>query len=389
MKRKDIGGNGGGGCGEREVSLGNPKRINHSAGEEERQDGSGSPRSSHQKAILSLRPAPETLKEAVEYFSGDLGVCTEFLASVRWPTGPECPACGCKAYSYLRSRRLWKCKDCRRQYSAKLGTIFEDSPIPLDKWMLALWLIVNCKNGVSSYEIARDLKVTQKTAWFMLHRLREAMSGRKFGFSKIGNNEGGSGVEVDETFVGGRADFMHKERKIRLRRQNTESNAPNYHNKTIVMGMLDRDLRHVRANVIPNVTRETLQAAVLKHVKHGSNVFTDEWVGYNGLHYRFVHDVVNHMETYVNGQVHTQGIENFWSLLKRTLRGTYVAVEPFHLQRYVDEQVFRFNNRGGKKKEARVTDGERFLKALSQVTGKRLTYAQLTGKTGEKATTPF
>ncbi len=348
------------------------------------------PNSPTKEGVHSLRPTPESLKEAIEYFSGDLGVCTEFLAAVRWPNGPECPACGCKGYSYLRSRRIWKCKDCRRQYSAKLGTIFEDSPIGLDKWMLALWLIVNCKNGVSSYEIARDLKVTQKTAWFMLHRIREAMSNRKFGFSKIGSNDGGSGVEVDETFVGGKFANMHKSKKVELQRIRSEQREAELHiGKTIVMGMLDRDLRHVRANVIPNVTRETLQAAVLKHVKHGSNVFTDEWQGYNGLNYRFVHDVVNHMETYVNGQVHTQGIENFWSLLKRTLRGTYVAVEPFHLQRYVDEQVFRFNNRGGKRKEARVTDGERFYKALSQVVGKRLTYAQLTGKTGEASSTTF
>jgi transposase-like protein len=255
--------------------------------------------------------------------------------------------------------------------------------------MLAVWMIVNCKNGVSSYEIAKDVKVTQKSAWFMLHRIREAMGTAKgFGAKpKIGHSDGGSGVEVDETFVGGKIANMHKDKKDRLQLKRESSTEPDHHNKTIVMGMLDRDLREVRAHVIPNVTRETLQNAVLKHVKFGSRVFTDEWSGYNLLHYRFVHDVVNHMETYVNGQVHTQGIENFWSLLKRTLRGTYVAVEPFHLQRYVDEQVFRFNNRGGKKKDDRITDGQRFRKALSQVVGKRLTYAELTGKVGE--TTPF
>jgi hypothetical protein len=270
-----------------------------------------------------------------------------------------------------------------------LGTIFEDSPIPLDKWMLAVWMIANCKNGVSSYEIAKDVQVTQKSAWFMLHRIREAMgTGKGFGTSpKIGHSDGGNGVEVDETFVGGKLANMHKRKKVELQRIRSEQREPDHLNKTIVMGMLDRDLREVRANVIPNITRETLQTAVLKHVKFGSRVFTDEHLGYSGLHSRFVHDVVNHMETYVNGKVHTNGIENFWSLLKRTLRGTYVAVEPYHLQRYVDEQVFRFNNRGGKKKDDRVTDGQRFLKVLSQVVGKRLTYAELTGKTGE--TTPF
>jgi transposase-like protein len=256
--------------------------------------------------------------------------------------------------------------------------------------MLAVWMIVNCKNGVSSYEIAKDVKVTQKSAWFMLHRIREAMGTSKgFGAKpKLGHNDGGSGVEVDETFVGGRFRNMHKNKKVELQRSRGEQIEPDLHiGKAIVMGMLDRDLREVRAHVIPNVQRETLQNAILKHVKYGSRVFTDEWAGYNGLNYRFVHDVVNHMETYVNGIVHTQGIENFWSLFKRMLRGTYVSVEPFHLQRYADEQAFRFNNRGGKKKDDRITDGQRFRKVLGQISGKRLTYAELTGKTGDA--TPF
>ena len=332
---------------------------------------------------------PNSLQEAIQYFSGNLDTATEFLATIRWPEGAQCPACESRQHSYISTRRIWKCRDCGRQYSAKLGTIFEDSPIPLDKWMLAVWLIVNCKNGVSSYEIAKDVKVTQKSAWFMLHRIREAMGTKGFGAKpKLGHSDGGNGVEVDETFVGGRFRNMHKDKKVELQRLRGEQIEPDLHiGKAIVMGMLDRDLREVRAHVIPNVQRETLQNAILKHVKYGSRVFTDEWAGYNGLNYRFVHDVVNHIETYVNGQVHTQGIENFWSLLKRTLRGTYVAVEPFHLQRYVDEQVFRFNNRGGKNKDDRITDGQRFRKVLAQVVGKRLTYAELTGKVGE--TTPF
>lgn len=333
---------------------------------------------------------PNSLQEAVAYFSDDLDAATEFLAAIRWPEGAQCPACESTQHSYLSTRRIWKCRECGRQYSAKLGTIFEDSPIPLDKWMLAVWLIVNCKNGVSSYEIAKDVKVTQKSAWFMLHRIREAMSTTKgFGTNpKLGHSDGGSGVEVDETFVGGRFRNMHKSKKVELQRIRGEQRETDLHiGKTIVMGMLDRDLREVRAHVIPNVQRETLQNAILKHVKFGSRVFTDEWTGYNGLNWRFVHDVVNHMETYVNGIVHTQGIENFWSLFKRTLRGTYVSVEPFHLQRYADEQAFRFNNRGGKNKDDRITDGQRFRKVLAQVVGKRLTYAELTGKVGE--TTPF
>src|SRR5271167_1083917 len=341
------------------------------------------------KIGLGAASGPNSLHEAIAYFSGDLDAATDFLAAVRWPEGPQCPACESRLNSYISTRRIWKCRDCGRQYSAKLGTIFEDSPIPLDKWMLAVWMIVNCKNGVSSYEIAKDVKVTQKSAWFMLHRIREAMgTGKGFGApTKLGHSDGGGGVEVDETFVGGKLANMHKSKKVELQRLRSQQTEPDHLNKTIVMGMLDRDLRQVRARVIPNVTRETLQNAILKHVKYGSRVFTDEHLGYTGLHYRFVHDVVNHMETYVNGIVHTNGIENFWSLFKRTLKGTYVSVEPFHLQRYADEQVFRFNHRGGKKKEDRVTDAQRFSKALSQIVGKRLTYAELTGKVGE--TTPF
>jgi transposase-like protein len=325
---------------------------------------------------------PKTLQEAIAYFT-DPDNCLAYLVPRLWPDGVTCPRCGRKDPAFLENQRRWQCKSVhpKRQFSVKVGTIFEDSAIPLEKWLPAVWALVNDKNGISSRELHRMLGVTQKTAWFMLHRIRLGLSDKRFGHSKIGNNEGGSGVEVDETFVGGSLKNMHKDRKIAY---NVRGGAKG---KAIVMGMLDRDLRQVRAKVIPNVKRETLKAEVMNEVKHGSRVYTDEWVGYDNLHARFVHDVVNHMETYVNGQVHTNGIENFWSLFKRTLRGTYVAVEPFHLQRYADEQVFRFNNRGGKKKEERVTDAERFSKALTQIVGKRLTYAELTGKTGDA--TPF
>src|ERR1039458_5352054 len=191
---------------------------------------------------------PNSLQEAIQYFSGNLYIATEFLAAIRWPEGAQCPACESRQHSYISTRRIWKCRDCGRQYSAKLGTIFEDSPIPLDKWMLAVWMIVNCKNGVSSYEIAKDVKVTQKSAWFMLHRIREAMGTAKgFGAKpKIGHSDGGSGVEVDETFVGGKIANMHKDKKDRLQLKRESSTEPDHHNKTIVMGMLDRDLREVR-----------------------------------------------------------------------------------------------------------------------------------------------
>lgn len=326
---------------------------------------------------------PKTLQEAILFFS-DPDNAMAYMTKLRWPDGVVyCPRCGREDVVYLKNQRKWQCKSvhAKRQFSAKVGTAMEDSPIPADKWLTAVWMLSSCKNGVSSYEIAKAIGVTQKSAWFMLHRIRLGLSlnAKKFGTkTKIG---GGSGpVEVDETFVGGKLKNMHKDRRERYIAEKG-GRTGGASGKTIVMGMLDRDLRQVRAKVVPNVKRETLQAALLKEVKHGSKVFTDEAVGYDKVSYNFVHDVVNHMETYVNGQVHTNGIENFWSLLKRTLSGTYVAVEPFHLERYVDEQVFRFNHR--KNADGTVmTDEQRFALALPQFVGKRLTYSELTGKDG-------
>ena len=259
-----------------------------------------------------------------------------------------------------------------QKFSLKTGTIFEDSPIGFDKWLPAVWLLSNSKNGISSYELHRAMGVTQKTAWFMLHRIRLAMESgtfKKMGFS-------GKPVEVDETFVGGKFKNMHKSKKAKLEL------ALRGDNKIPVMGILDRYTRQVRAKVIPNVTRATLQAEILKNVVPVGKVYTDAAVGYEGLKaMHFVHKTVNHLNEYVRGEVHTQGIENFWSLLKRGLNGTYVAVEPFHLDRYVAEQVFRYNNRATK--DNPLTDGDRFMLAVSQISGKRLTYAELTGKVGE------
>jgi transposase-like protein len=330
-----------------------------------------------------MEKQPKTLQQAIKYFS-DEQTCIDTVASLRWPDGkPTCPACEHKDHYYLKTQKRWKCKECGRQFSVKLGTIFEDSALGLDKWLIALWMLVNCKNGVSSYEVSRDLGISQKSAWFMLHRLRLAL--QRGSMTKLGGKNGGA-VEVDETFVGGRIANMHKSKKAKLTAIKGRALAGDHMNKTVVMGMLDRDLREVRAKVIPNVRRETLQGEVLQEVSPNSKVYTDAWIGYKSLKEReFVHEIVDHVESYVNGHVHTNGIENFWSLLKRTLKGTYVAVEPFHLQRYVDEQVFRFNNRkdeSGKK----LKDADRFNAALSQIAGKRLTFAEVTGKVGQAAT---
>jgi transposase-like protein len=318
---------------------------------------------------------PKTLQEAIQHFS-DEQVCIDAVAKMRWPDGAYCPACLTKKPYYLKTQKRWKCRDCRRQFSVKLGTIFEDSLIPLQKWLPGMWMLTNCKNGVSSWEIHRALGITQKSAWFMLHRLRLAMKGYDLG-TKIG----GGAVEVDEGFFGGKLKNMHREKRIRHMQGKAVSG---FAGKTAILGMLDRDERQIRAKVVPDVTRDTLQAEILKNVKYGSAVYTDNAVRYDLLHWRYVHEVVNHANEYVRGQVHTNGLENFWSLFKRHLRGTYVAVEPFHLDRYLDEQVFRFNNR-----KKPMDDYARFEKVLSQVAHKRLTYAELTGKTEEaKTTTP-
>jgi transposase-like protein len=321
---------------------------------------------------------PKTLQQAIVYFS-DPNNCLDFLAVRRWPDGVICPTCGSKEVRFLATRRLWECKakHVKKQFSIKVGTIFEDSPIGLDKWLTATWMIANCKNGISSYEIHRALGVTQKTAWFMLHRIRVALrTGR---FDKLGGGPE-SAVEVDETWVGGRVTNMHSRKRNRLVRESGNSNTGNL-NKTIVMGLLDREQRMIRTVVVPNTSRITLQAQVLKHVQHGSNVYTDQSFSYKKLADKYVHEFVNHMETYVRGQVHTNGLENFWSLFKRHLRGTYVAVEPFHMSRYLDEQVFRYNNRGTRKEPK--TDADRFDLALQNIVGKRITYKELTGKEGE------
>jgi transposase-like protein len=306
---------------------------------------------------------PKTLQAAINYFS-DKDVCFNFMVSMRWADGIAiCQHCGNDKTSFLSTRRIWKCKACKKQFSVKMGTIFEDSPIGLDKWLTAMWLIVNAKNGISSYEIHRAIGVTQKTAWFMAHRIRLAMENGSF--EKLSGN-----VEVDETFIGGKAKNMHAaKRKAIIQGRGSVG-------KTAVMGLLERKGR-VLAKVIEKTDRETLHAEVKNHVEKDSNLFTDEWRSYRGLDEEYIHQVINHGIEYVKGNVHTNGIENFWALLKRTIKGTYVSVEPFHLERYLAEQTFRFNERKGK-------DKDRFIGVLKAVSGKRLTYDELRGyQTGQ------
>ena len=314
--------------------------------------------------------APHTLQQAVAYFS-DPQQAFEAAVEFRWPgSNVTCPRCEQKKFSFIKTRRIWFCYVCKKQFTVKVGTVMEDSPLGLDKWMVAIWMLANCKNGISSYELGKNLGIRQQSAWFMLHRIREAMKDdrtHKFGF--------GGPVESDEAFIGPNPAKMNR---IQRKKYSIERNKGGYIAKTAVHGMLDRELRQVRAKVLPNVKRETLQNAILDNVTPSAKVYTDDAVAYDELSKNFVHKVVNHSREYVRGQVHTQGIDNFWSLLKRTLRGTYVAVEPFHLDHYIDEQVFRFNNRATT--DNKLTDTDRFALLMTQVAGKRLTYERLTGK---------
>src|SRR5262245_13633437 len=317
---------------------------------------------------------PQTLQEAIQYFA-DFENCRQYMVDIRWPDGKvTCPRCGSDDVDWLPNAKVFKCFDKEHtkahgpvKFSLKVGTIFEDSPIGLDKWLPVMWLIANCKNGVSSWEIHRAIGVTQKTAWFILQRARLAMQG-----DTVDTFDGE--VEVDETYIGGLARNMHadvRKRKIQGR--------TGWVGKTAVFGLLERSKEkgksRVQARVIPQSWKDEAKEIIRETVAPGSSIYTDEHGAYHHLGSEgFNHEFVRHAEYYVRGSVHTNGIENFWALLKRGIKGTYVSVEPFHMFRYVDEQAFRFNERFG-------NDGEAFENVMAQIINKRLTYKQLTGKT--------
>ena len=312
---------------------------------------------------------PETLQEAVEFFT-DEDRCIAYFAQMRWPDGAvTCPICNEPNPRYLAKQRRFECRKRhpRKQFSVKVGTIFEDSPIPLKSWLLAVWQITNCKNGISSYELARALGVTQKTAWFMNHRIRLAMQGDDGGMLD-------GEVEVDETYIGGKARKMNTGRRKMMLQDKHKRNA--WAGKAAVMGLLQRHptkgKSRVRTLPVETVRTYRLHAEINKQVEDGSTVYTDALASYRNLDLYYQHKVIDHAEKYADGVVHTNGLENYWSLLKRTIRGTYVSVEPFHLFRYLDEQAFRFNERSD-------NDSIRFTKTLRKVAGRRLTFEQLTG----------
>jgi transposase-like protein len=313
---------------------------------------------------------PKSLQEAIVYFANPDN-CVDYLAIRRWPDGVViCPICGSDSVSSFNpTRHTWKCSSHheKREFSIKVGTVMEDSAIGLDKWLTAMWMVLNCKNGVSSCEIARTVRITQKSAWFMLHRIRLGLHDESTG--KLSGE-----VEVDETFIGGKARNMHVDKRER------RITGTGGKDKTIVFGALERGGK-VRTAVVANRKKHGLQAQVKAHVEAGSALYSDALLSYDGLSQEYAHEVIDHAEKYVDGKIHTNGLENFWSLLKRGISGTYVSVEPFHLFRYLDEQMFRYNNRATKKNA--ISDADRFNAGVLQIVGKRLTFAELTGKVGE------
>ncbi len=311
---------------------------------------------------------PETLLEAIQYFAKPANAIS-FIVSLRWPDGKvSCPVCGCERVSFLKTRTVWKCGECKKQFSAKVGTIFEDSALGYDKWFPAFWMIVNAKNGISSCELARSIGVTQKSAWHMLHRIRLAVHDGSI-IKMTGH------VESDETFIGGKARSMNAKQKAK-RKSGTGTVA-----MTPVQGVLEKGTRdkvsRVKLKVLKGTKKADVQSTVRDYVLEGTEVHTDALQSYQGLQGDFVHKVVDHAVCYVKDNVHTNGLENFWSLLKRTIKGTYISVEPFHLFRYLDEQAFRFNER-------KEDDQGRFLKGMRGIVGKGLRYAALIGKEQER-----
>lgn len=318
---------------------------------------------------------PQSLQEAVVYYDDPETAHAE-MVKFRWPDGVvKCPTCGSESVYFTASRKIWQCKNdhAKRQFSVKVGSVMEDSPLSISKWLVAAWLITNAKNGISSYELARSIKVSQKSAWHMLHRIRLAMQGEDGG--KLAGE-----VEADETLIGGKSRNMHSAKRRALiaafptkREYFHGQPVMPRQSKVAVLGLLQRGedgTSKVRTMTVSTVKRNELQSKVRENVEPGSALYTDSLRSYRSMD-EYAHEFVEHANEYVRGNVHTNGLENFWSLLKRTLGGTYISVEPFHLFRYLDEQAFRFNNR-------KLSDAARFAITAASVFGKRLTWDNLT-----------
>lgn len=283
--------------------------------------------------------------------------CVEHLRAIRWKDGEYCPYCGNEKVYHFKDGKTFKCASCRKRFSIRVGTIFEDSPLPLQKWFVAIYLITSHKKGISSVQLAKDIGVTQKTAWFMLHRLRHAIKTKSF-YRPLKNE-----VEVDETYIGGKEKNKHKSKRVE------GSQGRSTKTKTPVVGMVERNGK-LKAKVVNDTKSKTIKDLIISNVVFGSKIITDEFRSYFGLDFLYQHLFVKHSEgEYVNGIAHTNTIENFWSILKRGIVGIYHFVSKKHLSRYLDEFTFRYNTRG-------MTEEDRFNYLLANCNG-RLAYEQL------------
>jgi transposase-like protein len=296
----------------------------------------------------------------------------DYLESIRWPDGqPVCPHCGDRERKHYKlpnkTRRLWKCAACRKQFTVTVGTIFERSHVPLNKWLLAFYLLCSSKKGMSAHQLHRMLGVTYKSAWFMAHRIREAMTQPPFQTRLTGT------VEVDETYVGGKPRRANRRQYKPLDPSKPDprlSKTGRGTEKTPVVALVQRDGR-VYSQRLANVTSATLKGVIRKHVDLSARIMTDAFKSYSGLADEYAgHFTVNHLDEYVRGEVHTNTAENFFSILKRGIDGVYHHVSEAHLPRYLAEFDFRYNNRSANG----VNDSERTIKALLGAEGKRLTY---------------
>lgn len=292
--------------------------------------------------------------------------CREYLELMRWDGVPTCPHCGTVDEKHYRLnvkvefKGMYKCKACRERFTVTVGTMFEGSPISLRKWFIATYIFASHKKGISSHQLARDLGVTQKTAWLMLHRLRQS-------FTDVNPEQLDGVVSLDETFVGGKNKNRHTDKK------KEGGQGGNSEDKTIVFGAMSAG-GNVVTNIIADRTAETMVPQIKKVVKKGSIIVTDEHKAYYKVRKEYYHIVINHNEgAYVNGAFTTNNIEGFWSLLKRGVIGIYHQVTPKHLQTYCNEFGFRYNSR-------KVTDKARFDVALKRTEGVRLPYSVLIAK---------